>query len=446
MEEDYFKHHRCNINIEQVVFHSHDTIITPLVPDPNLTIITLTSSLCQRIMDKFTISAPIILAVAFLVQSRLSSIRIWKVSAFGVHLDGARKPHPHFSPPKFRRKHTMKMFVKNHIQATYSRPLQTTSANDIDSSANEERVRAKLGRVPIISRKIPIEIEIPSEPIIGKERDENNYRNTGEGIIKKRFDITIWEMEKPSELIQAWWTFNGSERQATGDPFGTVMWPGSILASMEMMRQHYFHNFSQFSTSEQHETISIHPFKNATVLILGAGTGVEAQTAALLGAKKVVATDINQFTLRLLDYGAKRMVERFRNVFGKSMDGVIEARYFDLFSEMSLPESDIIIAADVLYNPELATQVGRRIYEAISQNDKIPKLIVTDSQKFHGTDFLVEVTELKELSSLLKERGLEQLQWEMRQLKQVCASGVLVDEDQTYDVDVRMICWGWESQ
>ncbi len=119
---------------------------------------------------------------------------------------------------------------------------------------------------------------------------------------------------------------------------------------------------------------------------------------------------------------------------------------FDLFSEMSLPESDIIIAADVLYNPELATQVGRRIYEAISQNDKIPKLIVTDSQKFHGTDFLVEVTELKELSSLLKERGLEQLQWEMRQLKQVCASGVLVDEDQTYDVDVRMICWGWESQ
>lgn len=119
---------------------------------------------------------------------------------------------------------------------------------------------------------------------------------------------------------------------------------------------------------------------------------------------------------------------------------------FDLFSEVPLPESDIIIAADVLYNSELAAQVGRRIYEAISKNDKIPKLIVTDSQKFHGTDFLVEVKELKELSSLLRERGLEELQWEMRQLTQVRGSGVLVDEDQTYDVDVRMICWGWDIQ
>ena len=45
--------------------------------------------------------------------------------------------------------------------------------------------------------------------------------------------------------------------------------------------------------------------KNKTVLILGAGTGVEAQAAAILGASEVIATDINKLTLKLLKYGAE---------------------------------------------------------------------------------------------------------------------------------------------
>mmetsp|Transcript_10318 Transcript_10318/g.14829 ORF Transcript_10318/g.14829 Transcript_10318/m.14829 type:complete len:176 (+) Transcript_10318:2-529(+) len=106
---------------------------------------------------------------------------------------------------------------------------------------NEERQRAKLGHVPIISRTIQI-------------ADDMN--------------VTVWEMEKPSEIIQEWWSIDESERTSrVGDPFGVIMWPGSILASRELMKQQ--------------QTVS-----NATVLVLGAGTGVEAQAAALLGAKK----------------------------------------------------------------------------------------------------------------------------------------------------------------
>jgi predicted nicotinamide N-methyase len=63
-------------------------------------------------------------------------------------------------------------------------------------------------------------------------------------------------------------------------------WPGSILASREM---------------ELHKD----EIKNKTVLVLGAGTGVEAQAAAMLGAAKVIATDINKLTLKLLKYGAE---------------------------------------------------------------------------------------------------------------------------------------------
>lgn len=290
------------------------------------------------------------------------------------------------------------------------------TATEDAAAIGMERKRAKLGRVPIISRTIPIEIKVPSD----------SPSNEG----SKKIDVTVWEMDEPSELIQEWWMTDLEERSARlGDPFGVVMWPGSILASKELMIQHH----SAAASSS--------PLSNATVLVLGAGTGVEAQTAALLGAKKVIATDINSLTLKLLEYGA--------NSEDRIGDDAIEARYFDLYSEEPLPPCDILIAADVLYNPDLAMQVGRRLHESIvlsfDEGSPPTKVIITDSQKFHGTDFLKEVEELQELNNLFEESGWEQLRWETQTLKNVCGSGVLVEEDQVYDVEVRMIRWGWKS-
>merc|ERR1711862_1021384 len=92
--------------------------------------------------------------------------------------------------------------------------------------------------------------------------------------------ICVWEMDKPSDLIQEWWSIDGNEKSTRmKDPFGVVMWPGSIVASRLLMQEHISTNKSQIA--------------NSTVLVLGAGTGVEVQTAALLGAKKVIATDVN---------------------------------------------------------------------------------------------------------------------------------------------------------
>jgi len=279
-----------------------------------------------------------------------------------------------------------------------------TQLESEDITLNTERKKAKLGKVPIISRTIPLEVI---------QDDEDT----------KKLNVTVWEMDKPSDLIQEWWSIDDSERKSrVGDPFGVVMWPGSILASNELMKKHY--------------SAQVSPLKNATVLVLGAGTGVEAQTAALLGAK-VVATDISPLTLKLLEHGAE--VET-------RIDNTFEARYFDLFSDDVLPECDILIAADVLYNPELASQVGRRLYEAIvrSFEEGLPptKIICTDSQQFHQTNFLKEVEELQELNNMFKENNWEHLKWVTHKLDNVCASGVLVDDDQVYDVNVRMICWG----
>jgi len=287
----------------------------------------------------------------------------------------------------------------------------------------DERKRAKLGRVPIISRTIPIEI---NDPLGLPKKGDVKERDGSIESDNKRLDVTIWEMDKPSDLIQEWWSIDDAERNVrVGDPFGVVMWPGSILASKELMKQHYF------SSSKS-------PITNSTVLVLGAGTGVEAQTAALLGAKAVIATDINPLTLELLEYGAK---------IDDRIGDTVEGKYFDLFSDKPLPACDILIAADVLYNSDLAKQVGRRLHEAIvrsfEEGSPPTKVIITDSQKFFGTNFLEEVDELKELNMLFEDNNWELLKWEKQKLENVCGSGVLIDEDQIYDVETRMISWGW---
>ena len=169
-----------------------------------------------------------------------------------------------------------------------------------------------------------------------------------------------------------------------------------------------------------------------------AGVGVETQAAAILGARHVVATDINPLTLKLLKFGAD-CEERIA-------DGVVEAMRFDLFSNDPLPKSDVIVAADVLYNSRLAKRVGKRIHEAIvrsfDEGDVPVKLIVTDSQSFHGTDFLEE-PELKDLNAMFKDEHWEELRWETIKIKQFCGSGVMIDADQVYDVDVRTLKWGF---
>ena len=328
------------------------------------------------------------------------------------------------------------------INHRFKRPkFVMNSSHDPDDCADVyERRRGKIGRMSIISRTVYLD----TDDLMMRSKEEEFV-----GHEINSLNVTVWEMDKPSKLIQEWWSIDESERcSRVGDPFGVVMWPGSILASKELLKLHYSNNIQRKS-----------PIVGATVLVLGAGTGVEAQTAALLGAKRVIATDINPLTLKLLEYGAK----------DAGIPGILEGKYFDLLSDITLPKCDILIVADVLYNQDLAKQVGRRIHEAIvrSFDEGAPptKIIVTDSQQFHGTNFL-EDAKLRELNAILQEGNFEQLRWESHKIERVCTSGVLIgksyffllsrlvllcsllvpyltDEDQTYDVDVRMITWGW---
>lgn len=152
-----------------------------------------------------------------------------------------------------------------HLSST---PQQQNTHQVEEEEVAPPRIRHKLdNRLPIISRTVPISTTtIPS--------------------------LTIYELESPSSLVELWYQSNPDHQPSTtsasgsGDPFGVVMWPGSVRASRELVRW-----------KEE--------VRDKVVLVLGAGTGVEAQAAAMLGAERVIAVDVNLLTLRLLEYGAR---------------------------------------------------------------------------------------------------------------------------------------------
>jgi SAM-dependent methyltransferase len=299
------------------------------------------------------------------------------------------------------------MTSKTSLVATSESETEATDKSKSTAESSEDDTdidiftirRATLNKTPIRSRTVPL-----------------NWQNQ----TKTNQTVTVWEMEQPSELIEYWMSSDtdSSDKSTIGDPFGVVMWPGSILAAQEM------------------ERVGV---TNTTVLILGAGPGVEAQAAAKLGARRVIATDTNPFTLKLLDYGAREA----------GLAHIIETRVFDICDERQrLPlladDIDVVVMADVLYNAHLAKYVGMRCYEVLtstrntSTSNTTPKpitLIVTDSQRFHGTNFVKTLNK-----NLLEEQhNIEPVEWQEAILTNVTGSGIMIKADQTYDVKARML-------
>ncbi|CAJ1949807.1 unnamed protein product [Cylindrotheca closterium] len=228
--------------------------------------------------------------------------------------------------------------------------------------------------------------------------------------------LTVWEWEEPAEVVESYWEAEQNQLGAVRgtskilDPFGIVSWPGSLVAAREL-------SFSKDTA-----------VKDRNVLILGAGVGLEAQAAALSGARHVLATDIHPTTLRQLQLG----VEQEDAIDDKS---IVETRILDLFAheDQPLPDCDLLVVADVLYNENLASQVVRRIVEAYKRNPKI-LVLVTDSQRF----VLTFDTQLNELMEDI--RG-PLCSWTEEQMT-FTGSGVIMNEDQTYDVTVRKMWIG----
>jgi predicted nicotinamide N-methyase len=192
------------------------------------------------------------------------------------------------------------------------------------------------------------------------------------------------------------------------DPFGLVTWPGSVIAVLELLRYPDL-------------------LRDKRVLVLGAGVGVEAQAAAMLGAAHVLATDIHPTTLRLLQFGAE---QAGRNT-------TIDTQLLDIFSKTPLPECDVMIVADVLYNDQLAVGVAKRCIEARTRHGAV--VVVSDSQRFVN-NFEAD------LNQQLRALNQSRVSWVTRWLPQFTGSGVCIDGDQTYDVKARVLWIGLDTK
>jgi predicted nicotinamide N-methyase len=248
-------------------------------------------------------------------------------------------------------------------------------------------------------------------------------------------NITVWEWKDPSEVVNAYWdaqchqmttmtpsltavTSSGEnyfQRPPLLDPFGFIAWPGAVRAAQQLC---------------QHATTAV---QGRHVVILGAGVGVETQAAAILGAKQVTSTDIHPTTLQQLVFGLQQEEEE-----GRIAPGIVQTKLLDVFAssqDQPLPTPcDLLVVADVLYNEQLAKQVCRRCVEAYQQNLSC-KILITDSQRFVPR-FIHDLNVACETVAEAMGIHYQKVAWHVETMKAFTGSGVIIDEDQTYDVKV----------
>ena len=141
------------------------------------------------------------------------------------------------------------------------------------------------------------------------------------------------------------------------DPYGSVLWPSAKTVSLRLLNPEF-------------------ELKGKTVLELGTGTGLCSMVAAMGGAKKVLATDYNLFALALLDKACSLQ----SNLLPPN---IIETAFFDVKDEsVPLPPADIVLIADMLYDPSLGVAVAKRVAEAYNRGSHV---IVGNSPGRFGT-------------------------------------------------------------
>ena len=87
----------------------------------------------------------------------------------------------------------------NHLQRGNSIVMMSSSIPEDDSAGEGERRQAKVGKVPIILRRIPIKINLKSgDELVGKDA--------------RSLNVTVCEKDKSADLIQEWWSIVQNRR------------------------------------------------------------------------------------------------------------------------------------------------------------------------------------------------------------------------------------------
>ena len=172
-------------------------------------------------------------------------------------------------------------------------------------------------------------------------------------------EVTILEASAASQDAMVERALDLEAKGADGDPYGVVAWPAAKTVAVRLLQ------------------LSAADMRRWSVLELGAGTGLVSLTAALCGSPRVIATDFNPACLKLIQEAAK-------------MQSVTVATHLlDITDHTKpLPQADLVLIADMLYNPVTGEAVARRIHEAVSRGSRV---IIADSPRRPGRPRMLEV-------------------------------------------------------
>ena len=134
-----------------------------------------------------------------------------------------------------------------------------------------------------------------------------------------------------------------------GDPYGSVLWPAASAVANHLMK------------SNQEDR------RRHTLLELGTGTGLVAISAAIAGYKTVIATDYESVPLRLLEYSAAKLNGVDTDLTSRITTSKLDICDFD----MPLPDADIVVAADIMYEPRTGRATAHRTVEALKRGSRV---------------------------------------------------------------------------
>ena len=256
----------------------------------------------------------------------------------------------------------------------YSTALYSTTASAYDHGILAGNVMHDVNG--LICRQVTIDLSFGSDI-------ESNIDNDGVSRSLSSMEVTVLEATADSQEIlvnlalgEEIGSVDSNMRLSHEDPYGSVLWPAA-------------------SAIARHLLDKVDDLKEKKVLEVGTGTGLVAITAAKAGAD-VLATDYEAVPLLLLDYAASTL----NNEVILKNGGLVNTSLFDICDfDTPLPEADILVAADIMYEPKTGRAMARRVHEALGKGMRV---LVGDSPGRAGRPAF-----LQELRTLLNDESLD---------------------------------------
>jgi predicted nicotinamide N-methyase len=172
---------------------------------------------------------------------------------------------------------------------------------------------------------------------------ELRARHVGLGALS----VVVWEAKDPGRAVDE------AIARRTAAPYGAVLWDAAVDVARVLAGRN---------------------LRDRTVVELGCGCGLCGVVAAARGAR-VLCTDVDDEVFPAVSRAAA----------GLGVADRVSTAVFDLTGASPLPAADLVVVADVLYEPTLAAAAARRTCEALSRGSAV---LVGDPDRAGRSDFL----------------------------------------------------------